>query len=79
MTSTESAPRSLPEIGRLAKAATRQIARAATTRKDAALAALADGLDRARAAILAANADDVAAARAAGREPWLVDRLMSID
>ena len=75
MTSMESAPRSLPEIGRLAKAATRQMARAATTRKDAALAALADGLDRARAAILAANAEDVAAARAAGREPWLVDRL----
>ncbi len=52
------------------------MARAATETKDAALQALADGLERERATLLSANAEDVAAAREAGREPWLVDRLM---
>ncbi len=65
----------LSEIGRQAKAAVRPMSVAATSQKNAGLEALAAGLEREGAAVLAANAEDVAAARAAGREPWLVDRL----
>lgn len=75
MTSLVAPSISLTEIGRQAKAAVRPLSVAATAQKDAALAALVAGLERERVTVLAANAEDVAAARAAGREPWLVDRL----
>jgi glutamate-5-semialdehyde dehydrogenase len=67
---------SMIEMGRRAKAAARQLARAATAQKDAALAALADRLTTDRAEILAANASDVAAARAHGLSPATIDRLL---
>ncbi len=75
MTIVTTAPHTLPEIGRLAKAASRPMAIAGTPQKNAALSVLADRLVADRAIVLAANAEDVDAARAAGREPWLVDRL----
>jgi glutamate-5-semialdehyde dehydrogenase len=75
MTTTVAPTLTLTELGRQAKAASRPMSIAPTDRRNAALTALAAGLERDRALLLAANAEDVAAARAAGREPWLVDRL----
>jgi glutamate-5-semialdehyde dehydrogenase len=65
--------RSLAEA---ARAASRALAIAPTEQKDAALRAMARHLRRAAPAILAANAEDVAGARAAGRTGALVDRLV---
>jgi glutamate-5-semialdehyde dehydrogenase len=64
-----------------ARAAARALAPAGRTRKDQALCAVAERLraaatDGARSAVLAANAEDVAAARAAGLSDALVDRLV---
>ncbi len=75
MTSLMTTTRSLPEIGRYARSAMRHLATAPTKTKDAALQFLAGALERESARLLAANAEDVATAREAGREPWLVDRL----
>lgn len=58
-----------------ARRAARELARATTARKDAALSAMAAALHEERDAILAANARDVEAALAAGLTPALVDRL----
>lgn len=66
----------LTELGRRAKAAARQLARAETGRKNLALHLLADALTTRCADILAANAGDVAQAKAAGLEPHLLDRLL---
>ncbi|MCS6845033.1 MAG: glutamate-5-semialdehyde dehydrogenase [Caldilineales bacterium] len=66
----------LASLGRRAKAASRVLARASTAQKNAALYAIADGLARNQAQILAANAQDVADAQAAGLSPALVDRLL---
>lgn len=65
--------RSLAEA---ARAASRALAIAPTEQKDAALRSMARHLRRAAPAILAANAEDVAGARAAGRTGALVDRLV---
>jgi glutamate-5-semialdehyde dehydrogenase len=62
-------------IAQRAKVASRALATATRTTKDAALAAMADGLLAATGAILAANADDVARGRARGMAEGLVDRL----
>jgi glutamate-5-semialdehyde dehydrogenase len=62
-------------IGREARAAARAMARAETRAKDAALLAMAAAIERDRARLLAANAEDVAAAQAKGVEPALIDRL----
>lgn len=62
-------------IGRRARAASRRLATASTAEKNAALQAIADAIRREKAALLAANAADVAAARAAGLEPAMLDRL----
>ncbi|MCX6017746.1 MAG: glutamate-5-semialdehyde dehydrogenase [Chloroflexi bacterium] len=62
-------------LGARAKAASRQLARVRTAQKNAALFALADGLAQHEADILAANAVDVANARARGVEPYFIDRL----
>ena len=63
------------DLGRRAKAAARALARLSTTRKNAGLLAMADALDAHRDTILAANALDVDAARAAGLSGAMLDRL----
>src|SRR5436189_1338780 len=63
------------EIGARAKAAARTLALASAAQKDAALAAMANAI-RARAKhILAANAEDLAEARAGGATAAFLDRL----
>jgi glutamate-5-semialdehyde dehydrogenase len=63
------------EMGRRARAASRATARADTATKNRALAAIAAAIRRERAAILAANAGDVAGAKSAGKDAAFVDRL----
>jgi glutamate-5-semialdehyde dehydrogenase len=63
------------EMGRRAREASRAMARADTATKNRALAAIAAAIRRNRSPILAANAQDVAGARAAGRDAAFVDRL----
>jgi glutamate-5-semialdehyde dehydrogenase len=67
------------ELGRRAKGASRVLATAPTEVKDAALLAAADLLLDRHAEILAANAEDVATAEAAGERPTVVDRLRLSD
>jgi glutamate-5-semialdehyde dehydrogenase len=62
-------------VGAAARGAARELARADTHAKNAALAAMAAAIRRDEAALLAANAEDVAAARAAGQDSAFVDRL----
>ena len=62
-------------VGAAARAAAREVARADTATKDRALAAMAAAIRRDEAKLLAANAQDVAAARAAGQDAAFVDRL----
>ena len=62
-------------VGKAARAAARAIARADTATKNRALLAAADALTRGSDALLAANARDVDAARAAGLDAPMVDRL----
>ena len=62
-------------VGRQARAASRFMARADTNTKNTALLALAAAIRREAASILAANAEDLAAARAAGLEEAMIDRL----
>src|SRR5258708_39173933 len=63
------------DIGRGAKAAARGLALASADDKDRALAAMADAVRSSRAAILAANAEDIAEARNRGAAAAFVDRL----
>jgi glutamate-5-semialdehyde dehydrogenase len=63
-------------VGKAARAAARSIARADTATKNRALLAAADALHSGAEALLAANARDVDAARAAGLDAPMVDRLM---
>ncbi|MCG9065912.1 glutamate-5-semialdehyde dehydrogenase [Laribacter hongkongensis] len=65
----------MQDLGRAARAASRELARADTRTKNAALLAMADAIERDAAKLLAANADDVKAAVAAGLAPAMVDRL----
>jgi glutamate-5-semialdehyde dehydrogenase len=69
----------MTELGQRAKAASRVLATASTEAKDAALLAAADLLLDRHAEILAANAEDVAAAEAAGERSTVVDRLRLSD
>jgi glutamate-5-semialdehyde dehydrogenase len=62
-------------IGQRAKEAARALALATTAQKDAALAAMAHAIRRGKADILAANAQDVAEAKAAGATAAFLDRL----
>jgi glutamate-5-semialdehyde dehydrogenase len=63
------------DIGRAARQAARELALAPTSRKNRALTAMAAAIRRSRAAILSANAEDVAAAKAAGATAAFLDRL----
>jgi glutamate-5-semialdehyde dehydrogenase len=63
------------EMGRRAREASRAMARADTATKNRALAAIAAAIRRERVPILAANAEDVAGARAAGKDAAFIDRL----
>jgi len=63
------------DVGERARAAARIVARAPTKAKDAALEAAAAAIERDAAELLAANAGDVAGARAAGDDEAFVDRL----
>ena len=65
----------MQDIGRRAKAAARVLALASTAQKDRALTAMAQAIRAAKADILAANADDIADAKAAGATPAFLDRL----
>jgi glutamate-5-semialdehyde dehydrogenase len=65
----------LAHVGVAARAASRRLAAAPTAAKDAALRALARRLRAGAAALQQVNAKDVAAARAAGLDAPLVDRL----
>ncbi|HEY0179114.1 MAG TPA: gamma-glutamyl-phosphate reductase, partial [Dokdonella sp.] len=70
-----SATASVRDLALAARAAGATIAALTTSQKRAALNAMAAALEEQSAAILAANALDVDAARAAGRSAALVDRL----
>jgi glutamate-5-semialdehyde dehydrogenase len=63
------------EIGRRARQAARVLALASTGQKDAALSAMAAQIRARRAAILAANAEDLAEARRGGATAAFLDRL----
>lgn len=63
-------------VARRAKAATPALGRLSTAAKNRALLRMADALMRGRRAILAANAADMAAARARGQTAALLDRLL---
>ncbi|MCL2523131.1 MAG: glutamate-5-semialdehyde dehydrogenase [Betaproteobacteria bacterium] len=65
----------MQQLGRAARAAARRLAAATTAEKNAALLHLAAAIRRDKAALLAANAEDLAAARASGLEAALLDRL----
>ena len=62
-------------VGRNAREASRLIARADSHAKNSALRAIAAAIRRESDALVAANQDDLAAARTAGLEPALLDRL----
>ena len=62
-------------VGEAARAAARDVARADTHARNAALLAMASALRDDAAQLIAANAEDVAAASAAGQDPAFVDRL----
>ena len=72
---TESVLDYMTRLGRAARDASRVIGRASTAQKNRALLAAAAALDAARAELGAANELDLAAARANGLEPALVERL----
>ena len=66
----------LAKIGRRAKEASRVVAKASTTQKNAALEAMAQRLEAAAPGILAANAEDMEQARSEGVSEALLDRLL---
>ena len=65
----------MQQLGRQARLASRAIARADSAAKNTALRAIAAAIRRESSALLAANSEDLAAARAAGLEPAMLDRL----
>ncbi|HBX56410.1 glutamate-5-semialdehyde dehydrogenase [Pseudomonas sp. UBA2684] len=72
---TESVLDYMTRLGQAARQASRVVARASTAQKNRALQAAAAALDAARAELGAANEQDLAAGRANGLEPALLDRL----
>lgn len=67
------------EVGRRARAVAREVARADTETKNRSLLAAAQALRRESRKLLAANADDVQSARAAGEGAAFIDRLALTD
>src|SRR6266851_613634 len=67
------------EVGRRARDASRELARADTDTKNRALAAMAQAVRRERSKLLAASAEDAKAARAAGKDAAFIDRLTLTD
>ena len=67
------------DVGRRARAASREMARAATAARDRALLATAAAIRGAREPLQAANARDLAAAREAGHDAAFTDRLALTD
>ncbi|MBB5192320.1 glutamate-5-semialdehyde dehydrogenase [Silvimonas terrae] len=65
----------MQEVGRKARQASRAMAKAETRAKDAALLAIAAGIEANAQDLLAANARDMEQARTDGLEPALLDRL----
>ena len=65
------------EIGREARKAARTLALAPAPQKNRALAAMAKAIRSARAAILAANAEDRAEAKSGGATSAFLDRLIA--
>lgn len=72
---TADLPRLMRDLAAAARAAARVLATAPAEQKDRALAAMAAALRGATADILAANAEDVAEARAGGASAAFIDRL----
>ncbi|ARU87191.1 glutamate-5-semialdehyde dehydrogenase [Pseudomonas sp. M30-35] len=72
---TESVLDYMTRLGRAAREASRVIARASTAQKNRALLAAASALDAARAELTEENDKDLAAGRANGLEPAMLDRL----
>src|SRR5207244_9929138 len=70
-----SAETAMSALGQQAHAAARVLARAPTAQKDQALDAIGQAIRARRVEILAANADDLAAAKAAGATSAFLDRL----
>jgi glutamate-5-semialdehyde dehydrogenase len=66
-------------LGRQARAASRAMARADSATRNRALLLIAGAIERDAASLRAANEQDLAAARAAGLEPAMVDRLTLSD
>src|SRR5215831_14691775 len=62
-------------VGEAARAASREVARADTNAKNRALHAMATAIRRDEAKLIAANAEDVKAARVGGHDEAFVDRL----
>jgi len=62
-------------VAEAARAASRRVAKASAAQRTQALREIAQAIDRHRPAILAGNAADLAAARAAGTAPAMLDRL----
>ena len=69
----------LQQMGKKARAAARCLSAAESAKKDGALTAIAAALRASAPAILAANAEDLAAGRAAGLTEGLLDRLALSD
>ena len=65
----------MADIGRRAKAAARTLALSPAAQRDAALTAMAKSIRASEAGILAANAEDVAEAKASGANAAFLDRL----
>src|SRR5436309_15937795 len=63
------------EVGRRARAASREVARADTDAKNRALFAAAKATRRDAKKLLAANSEDVKSAKAAGKDAAFIDRL----
>ncbi len=69
----------MQSVGRQARAASRRLATASTAEKNAALLHIAAAIRRDKAALLAANQEDLVTARAAGLETAMLDRLTLSD
>jgi len=63
------------DLGRAARVASRELARADTAKKNAALIAMAAAIRRDQARLIESNQQDLASARAAGKDAAFIDRL----